>query len=235
LTITGNYTQTVAGTLTIEQNGTAPGTQFDQLVVNGTVTLAGTISINTQTQPSVTTSYTIISNGGVDAVSGTFTGAPEGTVLVIPPGGSGGLGGNYRISYKQGDGNDVVMTFLTKTAYNTIQPCRIGDTRNTLAPALGAGTNRSFVIAGKCGIPLEAQAASFNFTVVGATTAGALRIYPGGAALPSVSTINYKAGQTRANNAIILLGPGGDISVQTGQANGTVNLIIDVSGLLPVM
>jgi hypothetical protein len=34
----------------------------------------------------------------------------------------------------------------------------------------------------------------------------------------------------RANNAIILLGPDGDISVQTGQANVSVNLIIDVSG-----
>jgi hypothetical protein len=231
ITITGNYTQTAAGTLTIEQNGTTPGSGFDQLVVTGTVTLAGTIVINTQTQPSVTTSYTIISNGGVDAVSGTFTGAPEGTVLVTPPDNPvGSLGGNYRLSYKQGDGNDVVMTFLTKTAYNTIQPCRIGDTRNTLAPSLAAGSTRTFVIAGHCGIPLEAQAASFNFTVVGPTTAGNLRIFPGGAALPTVSSINYSAGQVRANNAIILLGPDGDISVQTGQANGSVNLIIDVSG-----
>src|SRR5262249_52947302 len=154
---------------------------------------------NTLVQPSVTTSYTIIDNGGADAVVGTFTGAPEGTVLVTVPGNPpGSLGGNYRISYKQGDGNDVVMTFLTKTAYNTIQPCRIGDTRNTLAPALGAGTVRTFTIAGKCGIPLEAQAAAFNFTVVGATGAGNLRIYPGGAALPTVSSINYAAGQVRA-------------------------------------
>jgi hypothetical protein len=223
MTITQNYTQTAAGTLQFEQNGPTPGTQYDQLVVTGTVALAGTIDIHTLATPAVTTSFVLISNGGADAVSGNFTGAPEGTVLVTPD-------GNYRASYKGNDGNDVVLTFLTKTQYNTVQPCRIGDTRNTLAPALNAGQTRTFSIAGHCGIPVDAQAASFNFTVVGATANGNVRIYPGGAALPTVSTINYRTGQTRANNAIILLGPAGDITVQVGQANGTVHLIIDVSG-----
>jgi hypothetical protein len=125
----------------------------------------------------------------------------------------------------------MVLTPLFQALYNTIQPCRIGDTRTTLAPALVGGTVRTFDIAGLCGIPATAQAVSFNFTVVGPTAGGDLRIFPGDAALPTVSTINYRAGQVRANNAILLLGPSGDISVRVDQAGtSTVHLIIDVNG-----
>jgi fibronectin-binding autotransporter adhesin len=43
LTVNGNYTQT-AGTLSLELNGTAAGSGYDQLAVNGTVTLGGTLT-----------------------------------------------------------------------------------------------------------------------------------------------------------------------------------------------
>jgi hypothetical protein len=44
LNINGNYTQTSTGTLAIKVGGTSTGTQFDQLAVTGTATLAGTLS-----------------------------------------------------------------------------------------------------------------------------------------------------------------------------------------------
>ncbi|HEV3080665.1 MAG TPA: hypothetical protein VGY66_12835, partial [Gemmataceae bacterium] len=44
LTITGNYTQTSAGVLEIDIRGTTAGTQYDQLNVSGTATLAGTLN-----------------------------------------------------------------------------------------------------------------------------------------------------------------------------------------------
>jgi uncharacterized protein YbbK (DUF523 family) len=44
LTITGNYTQTSAGTLSIELGGTASG-QFDVLAISGTATLGGTLNV----------------------------------------------------------------------------------------------------------------------------------------------------------------------------------------------
>jgi hypothetical protein len=44
------------------------------------------------------------------------------------------------------------------------------------------------------------------------------------------STINYRAGQTRANNAIVPLGLFGDINVVSGQPSGTVHFILDVNG-----
>src|SRR5207244_1167373 len=45
LTITGNYTQTAAGTLNIELGGTTPGTQFDRLAVSGAASLNGTLNV----------------------------------------------------------------------------------------------------------------------------------------------------------------------------------------------
>ncbi|HYC60119.1 MAG TPA: hypothetical protein VEK79_11200 [Thermoanaerobaculia bacterium] len=45
ITISGNYTQTNAGTLAIDLGGTTPATQYDQLNVTGTATLNGTLNV----------------------------------------------------------------------------------------------------------------------------------------------------------------------------------------------
>jgi hypothetical protein len=73
-------------------------------------------------------------------------------------------------------------------------------------------------------------AVAFNFTVTQPTGLGDLRTVPGGGALPLVSTMNWRPGQTRANNAIVPLGPSGDILVHVDQASGSVHFIIDVIG-----
>lgn len=83
---------------------------------------------------------------------------------------------------------------------------------------------------GRCGIPACARAISLNATVTGPTEAGHLALYPGGTALPLVSALNYGAGQTRANNVLAPLGPGGSLNVFCGQASGTVHFILDVNG-----
>ncbi len=60
---------------------------------------------------------------------------------------------------------------------------------------------------------------------------GHLRLFPGGTALPFASTINYLAGQTRANSTIAPLGATGALAVFVGQSPGTfVHVIIDVNG-----
>lgn len=41
---------------------------------------------------------------------------------------------------------------------------------------------------------------------------------------------SYSAGESRANNGIVLLGAAGDTAVVCGQASGTVQAIIDVNG-----
>jgi hypothetical protein len=115
-----------------------------------------------------------------------------------------------------------------------VTPCRVADTRNPDGPyggpALAANADRAFVVASQCGIPSNAVAVAFNFTVTQPTGLGDLRTVPGGGILPLVSTMNWRPGQTRANNAITPLGPSGDIDVHVDQGAGSVHLIIDVNG-----
>ena len=115
--------------------------------------------------------------------------------------------------------------------FYAVTPCRIVDTRTPAnAPALAAGATRHFTVAGVCGTSPTARAISVNVTVAGGTRDGHLRLFPKGQALPSTSTVNYGAGQTRANNSLVAVGDGGALSVYAGQASGTVHVILDING-----
>jgi len=120
-------------------------------------------------------------------------------------------------------------------SFYTLTPCRLVDTRDPIGPsggpALASGTDRGFVLRGRCGVPSTARAVALNVVAVQPSDGpGFFTLYPGGSSLPLASTINYSAGQIRANNAIIPLGVGGDIAVRCYQGLGTAHLIIDVSG-----
>ncbi len=95
---------------------------------------------------------------------------------------------------------------------------------------MNANTDRSFVIGGQCGVPPTAKAVAVNLTVTQPQAQGDLRLYPGGSTLPNTSTMNYRSGQTRANNAIVNLGTQSDLVVRCVQGNGTVHFILDVTG-----
>jgi hypothetical protein len=120
--------------------------------------------------------------------------------------------------------------------YYPLPPCRLVDTRDLGAPPIGGPVlngqeTRSLAVAGNCGIPSYARSISINVTVTQPTAAGNLRLFPDGEAVPTVSSINYMAGQTRANNAVALLNGTGAMAAFVGQASGsTVHLIIDVNG-----
>jgi len=119
-------------------------------------------------------------------------------------------------------------------AFYSVTPCRLVDTRGATgpygAPALNANTDRSFVIGGQCGVPPTAKAVAVNLTVTQPQALGDLRLYPGGGSLPNTSTMNYRSGQTRANNSIVNLGLQSDLAVRCVQGNGTVHFILDVTG-----
>ncbi|HEV7515992.1 MAG TPA: hypothetical protein VGR07_06805 [Thermoanaerobaculia bacterium] len=119
-------------------------------------------------------------------------------------------------------------------AYYTLAPCRLVDTRNPAGPAggpaLAAGAQRSFTLAGICGVPATARALSVNVTVVGPATAGDLRLFAAGQPTPLVSAINFTAGQTRTNNAALGLAWGAGTVTAQNDAAGTVHLIVDVNG-----
>jgi len=120
--------------------------------------------------------------------------------------------------------------------YFTLPPCRVVDTRGgggvpIGGPVLQGQETRVLAVAGNCGIPATAKAISINLAVTQSTAAGHLRLLPAGQAMPNVSSINYAAGQTRANNAIVSLDFSGHLAAFVGQPTGTtVHLIIDVNG-----
>jgi hypothetical protein len=118
--------------------------------------------------------------------------------------------------------------------YHTVAPCRLIDTRNPAGPfggpSLAANTDRSFLFAGACGIPASATAVFLNITVTNPSATGNLRIWPTGTALPTVSALNYSAGQTRGNNGIFKLAGSGHLDMRAVQGFGTADVIVDVGG-----
>jgi Tol biopolymer transport system component len=114
----------------------------------------------------------------------------------------------------------------------TATPCRVLDTRQQ-GPALASGVERTFAVEGLCGIPATARAVVVNVTAVQPTGAGHVVLHPGDLAAPLTSTINFTAGATRANNAILALafdGTGTLAATPVVAGGGTVHLILDVSG-----
>jgi hypothetical protein len=120
------------------------------------------------------------------------------------------------------------------TSFFTVSPCRLADTRDpdgpSGGPALSANTIRTFPVANLCGIPLSAKAVAVNLGVFQPSDGGDLRVYPAGGVAPLASAINFRAGIVRANNAIIKLGAGGQISVQCDMPSGSTHFFFDVYG-----
>ncbi|ADB18769.1 autotransporter-associated beta strand repeat protein [Pirellula staleyi DSM 6068] len=109
---TGNLALGNNTALAIEIGGTAPGngvTGYDQVNVTGTVSIGSGVALNlTQlsgftVNPAALQTFTIVSNDGSDAVTGTFAGLAEGAAISY-------AGGTLYISYAGGDGNDIVLS-----------------------------------------------------------------------------------------------------------------------------
>jgi uncharacterized protein (DUF1800 family) len=118
--------------------------------------------------------------------------------------------------------------------YYTVTPCRVVDTRDASLGGpnpLAGGIPRPFTLGGKCGTAPTASGLILNVTVTQPTAAGFVTLYPGGTSVPATSTINFRAGVTRANSAIVRVGAGGVLNTVAGIATGnTVHIIIDIAG-----
>jgi len=118
------------------------------------------------------------------------------------------------------------------TDFYTVPPCRIVDTRGVAGPSggpnLAPGESRAFGTAGQCGVSTAAEAVAVNVTVV-PVGGGHLSFTGTGFPSPTTSTINFRAGLTRANNAVLPLGAAGGLTVYSG-SGADLSLIIDVTG-----
>jgi hypothetical protein len=132
--------------------------------------------------------------------------------------------------------------------FTPVTPCRVIDTRTSVAGQLVAGIDQSFLVrsaggfasqggsATDCGIPATASAVEMNFVAVGPAGAGDLRVaaFPG--ALPNASVLNYASvpGLNIANGIaqpVCVTGAvpcAKDITVHADVSN--THLVVDVVG-----
>ena len=174
------------------------------------------------------TSSTLNFPVGDDRATGTTVPlSPSGTLFLFFGGASGQATANFVI--------DVTGYFRSDDAgatYHSLNPARILDTRSNtgLSGSFSAGVPRTFQVTGHGGVPSNATAVAGNLTVVNVTTGGAVYLGPVSTASPSSSTINFRAGDVRANGVIVALGSGGTLSATYLAISGTTSLIFDVSG-----
>jgi hypothetical protein len=122
------------------------------------------------------------------------------------------------------------------TRFYALAPCRAADTRGANGPlggpAIGAGGARTFALAGVCGVPAAARAVSANITVVSPAVGGDLIAYPASlSGPPAASTISFRIGVTRANNALLGVSADGSASVAVkNNAAGSLHFVLDVNG-----
>lgn len=172
----------------------------------------------------------------------TFTPVAGGVQATVPASPDLCPPGHYMLFLLSSDGTPSIARIVRvdeasqlSLGFHSLQPCRLIDTRNPAGPlggpALQPLAQRSFSLTGACGVPPTARALSVNVTVTQTTAAGHLTLFPADQPAPLVSTINFVAGQTRANNAVLALSTDGSgaIRVQSG-SNGTLHFLLDVNG-----
>jgi uncharacterized repeat protein (TIGR01451 family) len=198
--------------------GTATATVATNTVAwNGSIASGGAVTVTVQATVKATTpAETAVSNQGTVRYDGDGNGTNESTALTDDPGEPGAAD---------------PTSFTVGLGFYTASPCRLVDTRGASGPALAAGEARAFALVGSCALPADAKSVSLNVTVVPGTAPGNVVVYPGDLPAPSTSTVNFAAGQTRANNAIVGLATNGAGTVAAkNRAAAAVHLVIDVNG-----
>lgn len=118
--------------------------------------------------------------------------------------------------------------------YVPLPPARIVDTRSGSGNPysghpLTPGGSLTAQVAGRGGVPVAgAEAVAINVTVTDPTAGSFLTVYPAGVARPTASNLNWWAGDTLANRAIVPLGSRGEVSFFNDL--GTLQLAVDVVG-----
>jgi hypothetical protein len=110
--------------------------------------------------------------------------------------------------------------------YNPITPVRVLDTRTTGTP-LSGGATLTVPMVGVDGIASNATAVVTNVTAANTTAASYFTVFPGGTR-PTVSDVNWMAGQIVPNLTLATLSGTGSISIYNHA--GSAAVIVDAFG-----
>jgi hypothetical protein len=169
LHIQGDLSMTADAVFEAELNGPVPGTQYDQLQVNGGVSLNGaTLNLQPGYAASPGAAFLILVNDGTDPIIGTFAGLPEGATFEAG-------GQNFSITYKGGSGNnDVVVTRVNVSppgnfsSVNRVNPGVVqlqGLGGSNISYTIQANTNLTTTNWQDIGAVTSAASGTFSFSV----------------------------------------------------------------------
>jgi hypothetical protein len=107
-------------------------------------------------------------------------------------------------------------------------PIRFADTRTAFnMTRFSPGTQNWMTVAGRGGVPADANAVAATVTVTNPASAGHVSVYPCGTGAPSTSTVNFQAGQTVANSVVVGLGTSGRLCFRASTAT---DVVLDITG-----
>jgi spore germination protein YaaH len=227
--LTGALTAGVAQTIAVAGHGLVPA---NAMAVTANLTVTGaTVQGYVRLGPSVATnSSTINFPAGDNRANGVTLGLDE--------------GGNLHALYRSSTGKGRTHLVLDITGYFVqdaggatfipVAPTRIVDSRlrqGVQAPLLSKRVV-TFDVAGLAGVPTDAVGVTGNVTVTGASAPGYVTVAPDlvSGAEPPTSTVNFPAGDTRANNVTLKLSGGKLKLVYWARTNATAQVIFDVTG-----
>ncbi|MGW0750742.1 hypothetical protein [Streptomyces sp. NPDC002587] len=147
--------------------------------------------------------------------------------------------GSHKITITATDTFTKVTSTTTKdvvvngSEFTPHAPARLLDTRDGTGLSAGRpvapyATTR-VKVSGSAGIPAGVTAVAVNLTVTNASAGGHVIAYASGKEQPTTSNVNFAAGQTVPNLAIVPVGEDGYIELVNRSA-GPVDLIADVTG-----
>ena len=120
--------------------------------------------------------------------------------------------------------------------YEALVPERALDTRNatgvlTTTP-VASKTSIQLNVTASANVPDDAAAVVLTLVSNQPTKGGFITVWPEGEEMPLASSLNFAAGETRANLVIAKVGAGGVLNLYNG-SGGTVHLIADIAGYYP--
>jgi uncharacterized repeat protein (TIGR01451 family) len=246
-TVAGNFGVggTVTYTVTIANTGNAaaadnPGNELTDVLPSGLTLVSATASSGTAVATIGTN--TVTWNGGLAAgasvtitIDATINGGTAGTTItnqgtIAYDADSNGTNETTTTTDDPavGGANDPTSFVVNAGSFFTVAACRALDTRSGMP--IAAGDTLTVTLTGApCALPATATAVSLNVTVTESQTDGHVTLYPADEPLPGTSTLNFRTGLTRANNAVVTLAADGSITVLNA-SGGTIHLVIDLTG-----
>ncbi|MEO5779104.1 MAG: sialate O-acetylesterase [Arthrobacter oryzae] len=168
----------------------------------------------------------VVHTGFADAMRG---GLNAGDITHFSRTGVEYLGKTYLSGYWRAAGNAGAGS--TPAGYPgqtvAVPATRILDTRLSSGRVPGGGSV-TFKVAGVNGLPVDIAAVAINLTVTEAASFGFITAHASGTGKPNASNVNYAAGQTVPNLAVVPVGADGKV-ILSNTSTGSVQLVADVS------